>query len=117
MINIGINFHPLPTPDGLLFVPLLDIIRCESESNYTKVYFTNRDKMILCWTLKDIEELLGEEHFIRVHQSHLVNMNYIKQFVKADGGYLLLTDNTQIPIARSKKDYFIMKCKSYFLAK
>jgi len=70
--------------------------------------------MVICRTLKEIEELLGENHFIRVHQSHLVNMNYIKQFIKGDGGYLLLNDNTEIPIARSKREFFMIKCSSYF---
>lgn len=104
----------LPATDGLLFVALKDIIRCESDNNYTKVYFANRDKMLICRTLKDIEELLGEIHFLRVHQSHLVNFNYIKQLVKSDGGYLLMNDNVQIPIARSKKDYFLSKYSAYF---
>ena len=104
----------LPTNDGLLFVALKDITRCESDNNYTKVFFTNRDKILICRTLKDIEELLGDIHFLRVHQSHLVNLNCIKQLVKSDGGYLLMNDNTQIPIARSKKDYFLIKYSSYF---
>lgn len=104
----------LPAPDGLLFVSMQDIVRCESDSNYTKVFFTNRDKMVICRTLKEIEELLGENHFVRVHQSHLVNMNFIKQFFKTDGGYLLLNDNSEIPISKSKKDFFMIKCTSYF---
>lgn len=104
----------LPTPDGLLFVPMQDIVRCESDSNYTTVFFSNRDKLLICKTLKEIEELLGEEHFLRVHQSHLINMNFIRQFIKSDGGYLLLNDKTEIPIARSKKDFFINKCNTYF---
>lgn len=104
----------LPTSDGLLFAPMQDIVRCESESNYTKIFFTNRDKLIICKTLKEIEELLGEEHFLRVHQSHLINMNFIRQFMKADGGYLVLNDKTEIPISRSKRDLFIIKCNTYF---
>ncbi len=104
----------LPASDGLVFVLLQEIVRCESDNNYTKVYFINKDKMVICRTLKDIEELLGEEHFLRVHQSHLVNMNYIKKFVKSDGGYLLMNDNTEIPISRSKKDDFLIKYSSYF---
>lgn len=104
----------LPAADGLIFVSLHEITRCESESNYTTIHFTNRDKMLLCKTLKEIEELLGEDHFIRVHQSHIINLNYIKQFIKTDGGYLLLNDNTEIPIARSRKDLFMRKCSTYF---
>lgn len=113
-INIKEQKIALPTPDGLLFVPLNDIIRCESDNNYTKVYFTNRDKLLICRTLKDIEELLGENHFLRVHQSHLVNVNNIKQFIRSDGGYLVMNDNTEIPIARSKRDYFMIKYASHF---
>jgi two-component system LytT family response regulator len=104
----------LPVSDGVLFVSLMDIIRCESDNNYTKVFFTNRDKILICKTLKDIEELLGEPHFFRVHQSHLVNMNNIKQYIKSDGGYLVMSDKTEVPISRNKKDDFLIKYSSYF---
>jgi len=107
----------LPAPDGLLFIPLQNIIRCESDSNYTKVFFTNQDKIVLCRTLKEIEDILGEQHFIRVHQSHLINMSYIKQFVKSDGGYLLLDDHTQIPMTRGRRDYLMSRCTAYFSSK
>lgn len=113
-VNVKEQKVALPAADGLLFVPVQDIVRCESDNNYTKVFFTNRDKMLICRTLKDIEELLGESHFFRAHHSHLVNMNHLKKYVKADGGYLMMDDNTEIPISKSRKDDFLIKYSAYF---
>ncbi len=97
----------LPVGDAMqLFVPD-DIIRCESDSNYTNVFLTGSKKILLAKTLKEIEETLNGLSFFRVHQSHLVNMNHISKVVKGEGSYLTMTDGASIPVSRNKKEAFM----------
>lgn len=94
----------LPTAKETRFVRTQEIVRCESTNNYTTFYFNNRERLMVSKPIYEYEELLSSYGFIRCHQSHLVNKRYIKSWVKEDGGYLLLDDQTQIPISRQKKD-------------
>lgn len=87
------------------FIKTADIIRCESSNNYTTFFLVSGDKILVSKPIFEYEEILSVYGFIRCHQSHLVNKNHIRSMVKEDGGYLLLEDNTQIPISRLKKDY------------
>lgn len=103
-INVKV---PLPVSDGLRFVQLCDIIRCQGDGGYTFVYLIKEKPILLSKTLKEVEEtLFAKSDFIRVHQSHLINPSYLKQYIKKDGGYLLLDDDSQIPLSRRKKDNF-----------
>ncbi len=100
----GLQKIALPTLEGYELVQAESIVRCESDSNYTVVYFKNAPKMVVSKTLKEIEELLEGHHFFRVHHSYLVNLNEIKKYVKGDGGYLVMSDNVSVSVSRSKKD-------------
>ena len=94
----------LPTTEGFEFITTNEIIRCESVSNYTRIYFTNSsNSLMVCRTLKEIEQMLGAESFLRVHNSHLIKKSFVKKYIKADGGYLLMNDGSQIPVARRRK--------------
>lgn len=94
----------LPTTDGVEFIETASILRCESDSNYTRIFFVDEHKeLLICKTLKDIESILGTALFLRVHNSHLINKKQVKKLVKADGGYLIMNDGAEIPLARSKK--------------
>jgi two-component system LytT family response regulator len=79
-------------------------MHCESQSNYTKVFFKERKRILVSRTLKEIEEMLDGNGFFRVHHSHIVNLNYISKYVKGSGGYLVMDDGTQIPVSRSRKE-------------
>lgn len=94
----------LPTARETRFAKTEEIVRCESSNNYTTFYFTTGEKLIVSKPIYEYENLLADYHFIRCHQSHLVNKKYIKSWVKEDGGYLLLDDKTQIPVARQKRE-------------
>ncbi len=94
----------LNTLDKLHIVNISEIVRCESDVNYTQFFFADKSKLLVTRTLKDFEELLSEHQFVRVHQSHLVNSNYIKEFVKGDGGYLVMTDGTSVPVSTRKRN-------------
>ncbi len=93
----------LKTSERIYLVNVKDIIRCEAENNYTKFYLVNGNKIMVSKTIKTYETLLAEHEFLRVHQSHLVNLNYIQHFDKPDGGMLVLSDNSTIPVSNQKR--------------
>jgi two-component system, LytTR family, response regulator len=102
----------LSSGDGLVFVKTADIIYCRADSNYTEVALADGKKILVARTLKEIDETLSGDDFIRVHNSYLVNINHIKKYVKGDGGYIIMPDNTQITISRSKReDFFLLFSK------
>lgn len=86
------------------FIKTQEIIRCESSNNYTTFFIIGGEKIMTSKPIFEYEEILNEYGFIRCHQTHLVNKRFIKSLVKQDGGYLLLEDDTQIPLSRMKKD-------------
>lgn len=94
----------LSTSEMIHVISIDDIIRCESDNYYTYFYFTDGRKLLVSKTLKENEELLSQHNFIRPHKSHLVNVKYIKSYIRQDGGYILMTDDTRIPVSRRKKD-------------
>lgn len=93
----------LHTLDKIIIVGLDEIIRCESDSNNTIFYLEDGQKVFVTKTLKHFSDMLKDLHFLRVHQSHLVNLNFIKAFIKSDGGYLLLKNNMTVPVSVRKK--------------
>jgi len=94
----------LSTSDGIHLFEVADIIRCEAKINYTQFYIKNHKPILISRTLKEYEELLTEHGFERIHQSHLINLSYLKSYIKTDGGYVIMADNSNIPIAQSKKE-------------
>ena len=97
----------VPTGDGLLFIKTQNIIRCEAEGNYVLIYQLTKEKILITKTLGDIESMLDEKEFFRVHNSHLVNLSHIKKYVKGDGGYVIMSDNSMVDVARRKKEEFM----------
>lgn len=83
-------------------VNISDIVRCESEVNYTVFFLTGGRQIVVSKTLKEYEEILSSHHFYRVHQSHLVNTKYIKEFVKTDDE-LIMTEGKSIPVSSRKR--------------
>jgi len=103
------NFNKiaLPTLDGFQLEKINNIVYCQAEENYCKI-FTNRNEAILvARTLKNIEELLPEELFFRIHKSHLVNMNYIKSYNKCDGYKILLENGVELDVATRRNEEFL----------
>ena len=94
----------LSNSDGIHLFEVNDIIRCESEDNYTKFFIKNSKPVLISKTLKDYEELLSEHGFERIHQSHLINLNYLKSYIKKDGGYVIMQDDSHLPISQRKKE-------------
>ena len=99
----------LPTMEGLQMVPVENIQYCESDSNYTIFYLKDKQKIIVSRTLKEIEELLEEFSFVRVHSSFLVNLHEVSKYVKGEGGYLILNDGTIVNVSASRKKLLLAK--------
>jgi two-component system, LytTR family, response regulator len=108
-----INKIALPTMEGLQMIPVDSIISCESDSNYTILQLKNNKKLIVSRTLKEIEELLEEHSFIRVHRCYLANLNEAEKYVKGEGGYLVMSDGSSIDVARNKKETLLKKLLPY----
>ncbi len=94
----------LPTLHGYELVPLNNIMFCESSSNYTDVRLNNGQHLLISRTLKDIQDLLDMQPFFRVHNSYIVNLQYAVRYVKGEGGFLVLNNDINIPVSRSKKE-------------
>lgn len=103
------HLHPkrkkiaLPTSDGISIFELESIVRCSSEGNYTCVYFVGGKKMLFAKTLKEFEEMLGQSGFERVHHSHVINLNHLSSYTNKDGGYVILSDKSTVPVSQRKK--------------
>ena len=95
----------IPTSHGFAFVKIHDIIYCKSDSNYTHVITVDKT-YIVSKTLKYIQEALPKDGFLRIHNSYLVNVDYIKEYTRKDGGYVLLNNGTSLRVSNSKKDIF-----------
>lgn len=93
----------LHTTEKIYVVWIKDIIRCEAANNYTVFHMKDKRQLLVTRTLKDFDNMLAEHKFFRPHQSHLLNPAYIKEFVKADGGWLVLTDGSEIPVSTRKR--------------
>ncbi len=94
----------LATKETIEFVFPNDIVACSSDSNYTMVYLMDGRKKLISKTLKEFEDLLTEFSFFRIHHSHLANLNHVKEFVRADGGYLIMANKMTLPVSRSRRE-------------
>ena len=97
----------LSTAEKIHVIKIDDILRCESDNYYTNFFFTDGNKLLISKTLKENESLLKDHNFIRPHKSHLVNAKYIRGYMKHDGGYIVMSDESKIPVSRRKKESMI----------
>jgi two-component system, LytTR family, response regulator len=100
---------PFHTRDKVEYLNINDIVRLESDSNYTNVYAADGTKLMISKTLKDYEDLLcgGENKFMRVHQSHIINMKHVVKFTKENGGTIFMKGDQALPLSKNKKEEFI----------
>jgi len=94
----------LSTAEGMHIVEIKNIIRCEADDYYTRVFIEGRKQIMISKTLKEVEKTLSGTTFVRNHKSHLVNVDFIKTYVKSDGGYLIMKNGEKIPVSRRKKE-------------
>lgn len=94
----------LPIDGKIQMIPFASIIYCESESNYTYIYLADNKKVLLSKTLKDIEKFLDHPDFFRVQNSFLVNLNHIKEYIRGEGGELIMSNGDEVRVSRNKKE-------------
>jgi len=108
-----INKIALPTIEGLMMIPVDNIISCESADNYTTLQLKGKKKILVTRSLKEMEEMLEQHAFIRVHRYYIVNLNEIEKYIKGEGGYLVMSDGSTIDVSRNKKEVLIRKLLPY----
>jgi two-component system LytT family response regulator len=97
----------IPTSDGREYLNPREIIRIEADRSYSWFFINNKRKILVSKHLKEFQDLLNDRNFFRPHNSHLINLEYVRKFVRHDGGYIEMLDGTQIPISRNRKDLFL----------
>lgn len=97
----------IPTSEGMEFMSIKNIIRIESSSNYSKLFLLNGQALLVTRLLGDFEEMLLPYHFYRIHHSHLVNLSYIKKYIRGEGGQVVMQNGDVIDVARRKKEEFL----------
>ena len=94
----------LASKESIEFVDPNDIVVCEANSNYTNVYLVEGRKRVISKTLKDFEEMLMQFDFFRPHNSHLINLGRVREFIRGDGGYLVMENKMKIPVSKNRKE-------------
>ncbi len=97
----------LSTSEGMVFLPVHEIIRCEAQGAYTNFILRSGKKILVSKNLKEYENLLSELEFMRIHNSHLINLAEVERYIKADGGYVVMNDGSQVPVSNTRKDEFL----------
>jgi two-component system, LytTR family, response regulator len=97
----------LSASDGISFVKMSDILRVEANGRYAKFYLLNKETILVSKTLGDFEDILSANQFFRIHDSAIINLNHVKKYTRGDGGTVLLSDNTELDVARRRKEEFL----------
>jgi two-component system LytT family response regulator len=97
----------LPTNNGLTFASVNEIVYCTADSSYTRIYMTDKSEILLSKTLGDVEELLTEYNFFRIHHSTLINLKQVKKYIKGEGGEVIMSNGKNLQVARTRKTDFL----------
>lgn len=97
----------VPTAEGLRFVKVDDIVYLEANVNYTHIFLKAGEKYVVSHTLKDFEEILDTDTFVRIHHSHIINKNYAERYIRGEGGQVVLSNGTVLDVAKRKKTEFL----------
>jgi two-component system LytT family response regulator len=101
------NQIALPALSGYYFVEITSIVRFEAEGSYTRVFFRDKEEILLSYNLKHFEDLLKDDCFFRAHYSHLINLNMISRYIKGAGGYLIMKDGSKVDVASRRKEVLL----------
>lgn len=97
----------IPTSEGMEYLSTQEIIRIEADRSYSWFYLTGKRKILVSKNLKEYQDLLNDRNFFRSHNSHLVNLEHVKKYIRADGGAIEMVDGSQVPISRTRRDLFL----------
>jgi len=105
----------LPTMEGINFERIQDVISLEAKGNYTMLYFKGKRKLLVCKTLRDMENQIHTgSQFVRIHRSYTINLNHLQKYIKGKGGYVIMENGSMINVSAGKKQNFLDALKAYF---
>jgi len=100
------------TKEGLTFINVKDILYCEADGNYTTIFVKNRKSLLLSKPIKEVQNLLQDMNFCRIHNSYLINLAEINRYVRGDGGYVIMSDDKNLSVSRTRKEDLLSKIQS-----
>lgn len=103
----------LPTAQGFELVMIDEITRLESSHNYTQFFFAGGGQLLVSKPLINFESILEDHHFVRIHNQHIVNLKYVKRYIRGSGGSVKLADNAELNVSKSRKTDFLDKLSAY----
>jgi two-component system LytT family response regulator len=103
----------IPTSDGREYIDPQDIIRIEADRSYSWFFIEGKRKILVSKHLKEFQDLLSDRSFFRPHNSHLINLDHVRKYIRIDGGYIEMTDGSKVPISRNRKDLFLEHMERY----
>lgn len=104
----------LPTMEGLCFEKVKHIAYLEANGNYTALHFKDKRQVLVCKTLREVEQMLPESAFARIHRSHTIHLRHLKKYVRGKGGHVLLQNGVTLTVSTGQKEAFLVQVKAYF---
>lgn len=104
----------LPTMEGLCFEKVKNIAYLEANGNYTALHFKDKRQILVCKTLREVEQLLPEHSFVRIHRSHTIHLKHLKKYVRGKGGHVILQNGTSLTVSAGQKEAFLHQVKRFF---
>ena len=104
----------LPTMEGMCFEKVKHLAYLEASGNYTVLHFTDARQVLVCKTLREVEQMLPAETFVRIHRSHTINLRHIKKYIRGKGGQVILQNGVALTVSAGQKDFFLDALKHYF---
>ncbi|MEO7306429.1 MAG: LytTR family DNA-binding domain-containing protein [Ferruginibacter sp.] len=104
----------IPSLKGFQVIDIQDLVYCEASGNYTNFHFTNHPVICASKPIHEYEELLADCNFVRVHKSYTVNLEHIKEYIRGEGGTVIMSNGHEVEVSRRKKDILMTKMKTYY---
>ncbi len=104
----------LPTMEGLCFEKVKNIAYLEASGNYTALHFKDKRQVLVCKTLREVEQMLPQRAFARIHRSHSIHLKHLKKYVRGKGGHVLLQNGVTLTVSAGQKEVFLEHVKAYF---
>jgi two-component system LytT family response regulator len=104
----------IPSLKGFQVVEINDIIYCEADSNYTNFHFTNRRAICASKPIHEYEAVLTDCNFVRIHKSFMVNLEHVKEYIRGEGGSIILSNGVEVEVSRRKKEMLMARMKEYY---
>ena len=104
----------LPTMEGVQFEEVKNIVSLEAQGNYTSIKLIENKKILVCKTLREMEEMIRSEAFVRVHRSNTINLNKLAKYIKGKGGYVVMDDGSHVNVSAGRKKEFMESISIFF---